>query len=71
MTNRKIEFTAGLFVCIGLAAVLYLTLTIGGARWFKRDSYELHAQFSNSAGVTTGSRLKLPGCASARLSASS
>lgn len=61
MNNRKIEFIAGIFVCIGLVAVLYLTVTIGGARFFKRDSYELHAQFSSSAGVTTGSRVEIAG----------
>ena len=61
MNNRKIEWIAGVFVCIGLAAVLYLSLTVGGASILKRDTYLLHAQFSSSAGVTTGSRVEIAG----------
>tara|TARA_A100001015_G_scaffold142414_1_gene158007 strand:- start:571 stop:1029 length:459 start_codon:yes stop_codon:yes gene_type:complete len=61
MTQRTTEILAGSFVCIGLTAVLYLTMQIGGARLLGSDAYELHAQFSSAAGVNPGSRVEIAG----------
>ncbi len=61
MMNRKIEFFAGLFVLVGLVAVLYLALQVGSARFFKNDSYQLQARFSSAAGVNSGSRIEIAG----------
>ncbi|MGB0743082.1 MAG: outer membrane lipid asymmetry maintenance protein MlaD [Opitutales bacterium] len=61
MNNRKIEFLVGCFVLIGLLAVLYLAIQVGGARFMSSDSYELQARFSSTAGVNPGSRVEIAG----------
>ncbi|MGC6456589.1 MAG: outer membrane lipid asymmetry maintenance protein MlaD [Coraliomargaritaceae bacterium] len=61
MTQRNTEIIAGVFVIIGLAAVLYLSFQVGGARLFNNGSYLLHAQFSSAAGVNPGSRVEIAG----------
>ncbi|MGB0343924.1 MAG: outer membrane lipid asymmetry maintenance protein MlaD [Coraliomargarita sp.] len=61
MTQRTTEIIAGIFVCIGLAAVLFLTLQVGGASLFGKESYLLHAQFNSAAGVNPGSRVEIAG----------
>jgi len=61
MTHRKIEYIAGVFLSIGLLAVLYLTLQIGGARLFNNNTYLLEAQFSSASGVNPGSRVEIAG----------
>lgn len=61
MNNRTIEFVVGCFVLIGLAAVLYLAIQVGGARFFGSENYELKARFSNASGVNVGSRIQIAG----------
>jgi phospholipid/cholesterol/gamma-HCH transport system substrate-binding protein len=61
MNQRKTETIAGVFVIIGLAAVLYLSFQVGGARLFNNGSYLLHAQFTSAAGVNPGSRVEIAG----------
>ena len=61
MNNRKMEFGVGLFVLVGLAAVLYLAVSIGGMRFFGGDRYTLEARFSNVAGLNSGSRVDIAG----------
>lgn len=61
MNNRTIEFLVGSFVLVGLVAVLYLAIQVGGARFFGSDSYELKARFSSASGVNPGSRIEIAG----------
>lgn len=61
MNSRKIEFFVGCFVLAGLAAVLYLAIQIGSARFFASDSYQLEARFSSASGVNAGSRIEIAG----------
>lgn len=61
MNNRKIEFLVGCFVLVGLAAVLYLAIQVGSARFYNSDSYELKARFSSTSGVNAGSRVEIAG----------
>lgn len=61
MNNRKIEFLVGCFVLVGLGAVLYLAIQVGGARFFASDSYELQGRFSSTSGVNAGSRVEIAG----------
>ncbi len=61
MNNRKIEFFVGCFVLAGMAAVLYLAIQVGSARFFGSDSYELEARFSSASGVNAGSRVEIAG----------
>lgn len=61
MNNRTIEFLVGSFVLVGLAAVLYLAIQVGSARFFGSDSYELKARFNSASGVNPGSRIEIAG----------
>lgn len=61
MNNRTIEFLVGSFVLIGLAAVLYLAIQVGSARYLGGDSYELQARFTSVGGVNAGSRVEIAG----------
>ena len=61
MKNRSIEFLVGSFVLLGLAAVLYLAIQVGSARFFGSDSYTVTARFSSASGVNPGSRVEIAG----------
>lgn len=61
MNNRTIEFLVGGFVLVGLAAVLYLAIQVGSARYFGGDSYILEARFTSASGVNPGSRVEIAG----------
>ena len=49
MIDRKTEFLVGLFLLVGLCAVLYLAISIGGGSVFSQDHYLLQARFSSAA----------------------
>lgn len=61
MNKRKIEMGVGCFILLGLCAVLYLAIQLGGARLLGGDTYQLKAQFSSAAGVNAGSRVEISG----------
>lgn len=61
MNTRTIEFFVGCFVLLGIVAVLYLAVQVGGARFFGSDSYTLEARFSSTSGVNAGSRVEIAG----------
>ena len=61
MNNRKIEFLVGCFVLVGIIAVLYLAIKVGGARFMGGGHYELQARFSSVSGVNPGSRVEIAG----------
>ena len=63
MNSRKLEFSVGLFVLIGLAAVAYLSIRIGGGRLVAPDTYELNARFTNASGLKVGSSVRIAGVA--------
>lgn len=61
MNNRKIEFLVGCFMLVGIGAVLYLAIQVGGARVLGGDNYTLQARFSSTSGVNVGSRVEIAG----------
>ena len=60
MNSKKLELTVGVFVLIGLAAILYLALQVGSNRW-AGDHYSLHARFLNAGGLNEGSSIQIAG----------
>jgi len=61
MNSRNIEISVGVFVLVGLAAVVYLTLRIGGGRVSAGDTYALTARFTNASGLKAGSSVRVAG----------
>jgi phospholipid/cholesterol/gamma-HCH transport system substrate-binding protein len=63
MNSRPIEFAVGLFVLLGLAAMAYLAIRIGGGQFIAPDTYELTARFNNASGLKKGSSIRIAGVA--------
>lgn len=63
MNSRKIEIAVGLFVLVGLAAMAYLAIRIGGGRLVAPDAYQLTARFTNASGLKPGSSVRIAGVA--------
>ncbi len=61
MNTRKIEFTVGLFVLIGLAAVAFMAIRIGGGGITSPDTQVLNARFTNANGLKKGSSVRISG----------
>jgi len=60
MNSKKVELTVGIFVLIGLIAILYLALQVGSNRW-AGDHYSLQARFLNAGGLNEGSSVQIAG----------
>ncbi len=63
MNSRKIEIAVGLFVLVGLVAIAYLAIRIGGGRLVAPDTYQLTARFTNASGLKVGSSVRIAGVA--------
>jgi len=61
MTDKRLEFGVGLFVLLGLAAVVYLTVKLGTGSFVAADTYPLEARFANTGGLNKGSTVMLGG----------
>ena len=60
--NRMIEITVGVFVALGLAALLMLSMKVANLTQFtSRDGYELRAYFDNIGGLQVRSPVKMGG----------
>jgi phospholipid/cholesterol/gamma-HCH transport system substrate-binding protein len=63
MNTRNIEISVGLFVFIGLAAVAFLAVRIGGGRLsLSAPTTQLtQARFTNASGLKSGSTVRVAG----------
>lgn len=59
--DRRLELGVGLFVLLGLAAIVYLTLKLGAGALVGSDTYPLEARFANTGGLSKGSTVMLGG----------
>lgn len=67
MKQSRLELIVGVFVLVGLAAVAYLALRIGGGALVGADTYTLKARFANSGGLKPGSNVLIAGVAVGRV----
>lgn len=71
MQNRALEILVGFFICLGIAAVLVLTLRVaslqdvGGGK----DGYTVTAEFDNVGKLSVGNSVKVAGVTIGRVSA--
>jgi len=49
----------GAFVVVGLAAVAYLALKIGGGALMGADTYVVSARFANISGLNSGAKVAI------------
>ncbi len=61
MKQKNIEFSVGLFVLVGIAAVLYLAIQIGSSRFLGSDATIVNARFTNVGGLNEGSNVMIAG----------
>lgn len=61
MKQTKLEFLVGAFVILGLVAVAYLTVKLGGGSMLGGDTYVLEARFTSVSGLNTGSSVVVAG----------
>jgi phospholipid/cholesterol/gamma-HCH transport system substrate-binding protein len=63
MNTRRIEFSVGLFVFVGLVALAFLAIRIGGGRVASSSTKEITARFTNASGLKEGSTVRIAGVA--------
>lgn len=61
MKRFNLEMSIGLFMAVGLLAVAYLTINLGGLELFGGDYYKVHASFTSISGLKSGARVEIAG----------
>ncbi len=61
MNQKNVEFSVGIFVLIGILAVLYLAIQIGSSRFVGDDSLVVQARFNNVGGLNEGTNIMIAG----------
>lgn len=61
MKRFNLEMAVGVFMMVGLLAVAYLTLNLGGLELLGGDYYKVHASFSSVSGLKSGARVEIAG----------
>lgn len=69
MKQTQLEFLVGAFVLLGLAAVAYLTVKLGGGSLLGGDTYPLEARFTSVSGLNAGSSVLVAGVPVGRVEA--
>lgn len=61
MKRFNLEMSVGVFMVVGLLAIAYLTLNLGGLEIFSGDYYKVYASFSSVSGLKSGARVEIAG----------
>jgi len=68
MTSKKVEFLVGIFVALGIAALLMLSYKVAKTGISGNDeTYDLYAKFSNIGGLKVRSPIKVGGVVIGRI----
>jgi len=69
MRDKKLEFGVGVFMVLGLAALVYLTVKLGAGEIVGGDTYAVEARFANTGGLNRGASVMLAGVTIGRVEA--
>ena len=71
MKTRELylEFSVGLFMILGLAAIGYLSVKLAKKDFFDTGGYQVHALFSNVGGLSAGAPVEIAGVQIGRVKA--
>jgi phospholipid/cholesterol/gamma-HCH transport system substrate-binding protein len=61
MRKLDLELAVGLFVIAGIVCLGYLSIKLGKMEVFGGEGYEIHAIFSDSGGLRSGSSVQIAG----------
>jgi phospholipid/cholesterol/gamma-HCH transport system substrate-binding protein len=69
MKNTKLELSVGLFVLMGIAAIIYLAIQVGTGSLLSGDTYLIESRFANTGGLHSGSSVLVSGVTVGRVEA--
>ena len=69
MKNTKLELSVGLFVLLGIAAIIYLAIQVGTGSLLRGDTYLIESRFANTGGLHSGSSVLVSGVTVGRVEA--
>jgi len=61
MFSRKTEFSAGIFMILGIVALIYLSMSLGNLSLFNSSYYSATAQFDSVTGLRKGASIEIAG----------
>jgi len=61
MFSRKTEFSAGIFMILGIVALIYLSMSLGNLSFFNSGYYSATAQFDSVTGLRKGASIEIAG----------
>lgn len=61
MKDKTLELVVGLFVVVGVAAMIYLSVTLGDVKLFGTSGYAVEAEFTNTSGLKENSVVEVAG----------
>ena len=61
MENRSTYLSVGLFLFLGVVALLYISLTLGDSELLDDDQYQLSASFVSASGLRRGAFIEVGG----------
>jgi len=61
MKRFNLEMAVGAFMLVGLLAVAYLTINIGGIDLFGSNYYRVYANFDSVSGLKNGAQIEIAG----------
>ena len=61
MYGRKIELSVGVFMIIGMACLVYLSVNLGSVELFGSDAYTIDALFGSIEGLESGASVEIAG----------
>lgn len=61
MYGRKTEISVGLFMILGMACLVYLSVNLGGVALFGADTYTIEASFRSVEGLEPGASVEIAG----------
>ena len=68
MARKNVEIGVGAFVLVGVLALAYLSIQLGGLDIFDAGTYEVSAKFTNATGLRRGAPVEMAGVRVGRVS---
>ena len=59
--KTNVEMTVGLFVVLGVGALVYLSVVLGGTAWLEPPRYQVQAHFASVSGLRKGAAVEIAG----------
>lgn len=61
MFGKKTEISVGIFMLVGVACLVYLSVNLGGVDLFGSDSYRIEARFGSIEGLEEAASVEIAG----------